>query len=298
MPGAMQELKGVGVALVTPFDSEGKIDFPAFEKLIDHVIRGGVDYLVVQGTTGESPVLSKTEKQEVLNAAVNVAAGRLPVVFGIGSNHTQGVIDAYRSFDLGDVAAILSVSPYYNKPTQEGIYQHFKAISDSFDHPVILYNVPGRTRSNMTAETTLRLATECDNIVAVKEASGDLDQMGSIIKGRPDGFLVLSGDDNLVLPQMAIGADGVISVVANAFPDPFSEMVHLAGEGRIADARNFYYLLHDIIPLLFVEGNPAGVKAALNMLGICEEYLRLPLVELSSSTREQLSHAIKLAGLI
>lgn len=278
----MDKLRGLGVAIVTPFDAQKSVDYNAFEKLIDHVITGGVDYIVVQGTTGEAATLNQQEKQDVLSFAVEKINKRVPVVFGHGGNNTQGLIDGFKQIDLTGVDAILSASPYYNKPTQEGIYQHYKALAQASPLPIILYNVPGRTASNMSAKTTIRLAKDCPNIVAIKDASGSLDQMGQIIKNKPDGFIVLSGDDNLVLPQMSIGADGVISVIANAFPNEFADYVNQAANGNYTKARERHLQVMDIIPLLFSEGNPAGVKAALKMQGIIEDDVRLPLVSISS----------------
>lgn len=292
----MEKLKGVGVALVTPFDGNGNIDFNALGKLIDHTISGGVDFLVVQGTTGESATLSATEKQEILSYSVKKIDGRVPVVFGHGGNNTKLVSESYKSLDLSGVSAILSVSPYYNKPSKEGVMAHFKELNDSFDLPIILYNVPGRTGSNMSADLTLELA-KLDNIIGVKEASGDLGQMSKIIKNKPADFLVWSGDDDLILEQMAIGADGVISVIANAHPLEFSDLVHSAAKGDFLNARKRHHQLSDIIPLLFEEGNPGGVKAGLKMMGIMEEHMLLPLVPISNDLRNRLKETILEAGI-
>jgi len=293
----MKNLKGVGVALVTPLNEDGTIDYLAFQKLINHTIDGGIDFLVVQGTTGESATLSAKEKQELLSFAVTFIDGRVPVVFGHGGSNTKAILEGYKELDLTGVSAILSVSPYYNKPSQEGIIAHFTALNDAFDLPIILYNVPGRTGSNMSAKTTLKLA-ELNNIVGVKEASGDLGQMSQIIKNRPEGFLVWSGDDDLILQQMAMGADGVISVIANSFPAEFSTLVHSAANGDFDTAREKHYQLCDIIPLLFAEGNPGGIKAVLKMLGICEEHMLLPLVPISEGLRNQLHQAVSKTGLV
>ncbi len=292
----METLKGVGVALVTPLNAEGKIDYPSFEKLINHTIKGGVDFLVVQGTTGESATLSVKQKQALLSQAVTIIDGRVPVVFGHGGSNTQAIIEGYNDLDLKGVSAILSVSPYYNKPSQAGILAHFTLLNDAFDLPIILYNVPGRTGSNISAETTLKLA-KLNNIIGIKEASGDLSQMTQIIKHKPEGFLVLSGDDDLILEQMAIGADGVISVIANSFPEEFCALVHAAAKGEFSTAREKHYQLCDIIPLLFAEGNPGGVKAALKMIGICDEHMLLPLVPISAALRSKLYSAISEAGI-
>lgn len=292
----MENLKGVGVALVTPFHADGSIDYNGVEKLIEHNISGGVDFLVIQGTTGESATLASYKKQELLSFAVKQINGRVPVVYGHGGNNTQALIESEKELDLTGVSAILSVSPYYNKPSQEGIVAHFTALNDAFKLPIILYNVPGRTGSNMTAATTLKLA-ELNNIIGVKEASGDLGQMSQIIKHRPEGFLVWSGDDDLILHQMGLGADGVISVIANALPVEFCDLVHSAAKGNMESARKRHYQLCDIIPLLFAEGNPGGIKAVLKMIGICEENMLLPLLPISSGLRNQLIEAIKEANI-
>ncbi|MEZ4936924.1 MAG: 4-hydroxy-tetrahydrodipicolinate synthase [Crocinitomicaceae bacterium] len=284
----MKELKGMGVALVTPFDAKGNIDFPALGKLINYQIENGCDYLVVLGTTGESATLSSEEKKKVLEFAIQTNAGRLPLVYGIGGNNTMAVCEQLRSMDVKGVDAILSVSPYYNKPTQEGIYQHYKAVSEASKLPIIVYNVPGRTSSNLTAATTLRLAKEFGNIVAVKEASGNLEQVMTIIQNRPKDFLVISGDDAITLPMIAAGGDGVISVVGNAFPKEFSLMVSYALNNELEQARNYHYKVYDIIELLFCEGNPGGIKEACAEVGLMETNLRLPLVNVSSSTASKI----------
>ncbi len=292
----MENLKGVGVALVTPFHANGTIDYDSFKKLLEHNINGGVDFLVVQGTTGESATLSSSEKQELLAFAVQVINGRVPVVYGHGGNNTLALIDSEKILDLTGVSAILSVSPYYNKPSQEGIIAHFSALNNAFKLPIILYNVPGRTGSNMSAATTLELA-KLNNIIGVKEASGDLAQMTQIIKQRPEGFLVWSGDDDLILHQMGIGADGVISVIGNALPIEFCDLVHSAANGDFDTARKRHYQLCDIIPLLFEEGNPGGVKAVLKMLGIGEEHMLMPLLPISEDLRNRLQTELKSAGI-
>jgi 4-hydroxy-tetrahydrodipicolinate synthase len=284
----MNIFKGVGVALVTPFQSNGQVDFSGLQRLVEHQIKNGTDYLVVQGTTGESATLSLKEKKAVLDFIIEINAKRLPIVLGIGGNNTSAVVEAINSTDLKDVDGILSVSPYYNKPSQEGIYQHYKTISSATDKPIILYNVPGRTMSNVLAQTTLRIARDCKNIVAVKEASGNLEQVMEIINNKPEGFVVLSGDDALTLPHMAIGGDGVISVVANAFPKRFSALVHAAMENNMDLAREKHYELIEVIQQLFVDGNPGGVKHVLKLLNICDDNLRLPLVSVSKEVADKL----------
>lgn len=280
--------KGVGVALVTPFQADGSIDFSSLEKLVNHQIKNGTDYLVVQGTTGESATLTSEEKTAVLDFIIEINNKRLPIVLGIGGNNTAAVVGTLKNTDLSKVDGILSVSPYYNKPSQEGIYQHYKAISAATSKPIILYNVPGRTMSNVLPQTTLRLANECKNIVAVKEASGNLEQIMEIIQNKPEGFLVLSGDDALTLPHIAIGGDGVISVVANAFPNRFSKMVHAALDNNMDEARNYHYQLIKVIQQMFADGNPGGVKHVLKLLGITKEHLRLPLVPVNDTVAKKL----------
>ena len=288
----MKTLRGTGVALVTPFTSTFSIDFNALERLVSHCIEGGVEYLVVMGTTGENPVLSAQEKQDVLKAVVEAAGGRVPIVYGIGGNDTNAVVASLKNEDLTGVDAILSVSPYYNKPTQEGIYQHFKMVSENSPLPVILYNVPGRTGSNVTAATTLRIAHDSKNIVAVKEASGDLEQVMAIIKDRPEGFLVLSGDDNLSLPIIAAGGDGVISVSGQAFPAVFTEMIRQSLAGEMATARSLHYRLFTVTQLLFAQGNPGGVKAALDILEVIPPFMRQPLWPISNDLRQAIEAEI------
>ena len=280
--------KGVGVALVTPFQSNRQVDFSGLQRLVEHQIKNGTDYLVVQGTTGESATLSLGEKKAVLDFIIEINAKRLPIVLGIGGNNTAAVVEAIKSTDLKDVDGILSVSPYYNKPSQEGIYQHYKTISAATSKPIILYNVPGRTMSNVLAQTTLRIARDCKNIVAVKEASGNLEQVMEIINNKPEGFVVLSGDDALTLPHMAIGGDGVISVVANAFPKRFSTLVHAAMENNMDLAREKHYELIEVIQQLFADGNPGGVKHVLKLLNICDDNQRLPLVGVSKEVADKL----------
>lgn len=287
----MIDVSGTGVAMVTPFKQSGEVDFEGLERLTEHLIAGGLEYLVVQGTTGESATLSRSEKQEVLDCVVARNKGRLPIVYGHGGNNTHALIAGFDEIDLSGVDALLSASPYYNKPTQAGIIAHYKALADASPLPIILYNVPGRTSSNLSYETTLTLAQH-KQIIAIKEASGDLDQVGAIIKRRPKGFLVLSGDDPLVVPHMSLGGDGIISVVANAFPKQFSDIARACKEGDYDKARRLHYLLIDFIYLLFAEGNPGGIKAALQILGVTQQYLRLPLVQVSSELYTKLERSI------
>lgn len=283
---------GLGVAMVTPFLENGQVDFDGLTALTNHLIDGGVDFLVVQGTTGEPATMDLSEQIAVLEHVKRVNAGRLPLVFGQGGNNTQAIVDGFSNFDFKGVDAILSASPYYNKPTQEGIYQHYKVISEICPVDIILYNVPGRTASNMSAATTLRLAHDFENIIAVKEASGNLGQVGQIIKGKPEGFAVISGDDPLVTPHISIGGDGVISVIGNAIPKDFGKLTHDAINGDYKSASAMHLRLLDLIGLLFVEGNPAGVKAALQTKGICDDYVRLPLVPVSDATKVAIKQEI------
>jgi 4-hydroxy-tetrahydrodipicolinate synthase len=287
------QFNGTGVALVTPFHNYGTIDFTSLGNLVDYVIRGGVDFLVALGTTSEAPVLSADEKNAVLNFIIEKADNKVPVVVGMGGNNTQQIVDHLKSLDFNGVDGILSVAPYYNKPNQKGLYYHFKSIATASPVPVILYNVPGRTCSNISAETCLRLAREFDNITAVKEASGNMAQIMEIIQHKPEGFSVLSGDDALTFPMITLGADGVISVVANAFPGVFSKMVNAARKGKLEEAREMHYSLLPIMEALFEDGNPAGVKAALNQLGIAGNNLRLPLVKVNKATFNKLQLLIE-----
>ena len=287
-------LKGVGVALVTPFHKDGSIDFKSFKKLIDHVSNGKVDYLVPLGSTGEAATMNKDERTAVLDFVKEENTKKFPIVMGFGGNNTRDLLNCLNELDLEGVDAILSVSPAYNKPTQRGIYQHYKALADSCPVPIILYNVPGRTGSNITADTTLSLANDFKNIIGIKEASGNFDQFMQIIKDKPKNFLMISGDDTVTLPLIALGADGVISVVANAYPKDFSAMVHHAMDGNFADARKLHYKLLDITNSLFLENNPAGIKAALGLLGITQEFVRLPLVTISKATQNKMAAVMKL----
>jgi len=280
----VNKLKGTGVALVTPFHKDGSIDFKNFRKLIDRIIDGGVEYLVPLGTTGESVTLTKDEKRAVIDMVVEVNEDRVPIVLGLGGNNTQEILHLMEDTDFTHIDAILSVSPYYNRPSQRGIYQHYKLIANSAPVPVILYNVPARTGSNMDAETTLELAHDIKNIIGIKEASGNIEKAMKIIKGKPKDFLVISGDDALALPIIACGGDGVISVYANAVPKDFSEMIRAALEGNFDKARRLHYKHIDMIHAIFVDGNPAGVKGLLSVMNICSEYLRLPLVHVTKPT--------------
>lgn len=286
------DFRGTGVAIVTPFNAKKEVDTKALSRVTEHIIQGNAEYIVVLGTTGESVTLNSDEKKTVLNCVIGANNGRKGIVLGIGGNNTAEIIRQMKTTDVKGVDAILSVSPYYNKPSQEGIYQHYKALNAESPLPIILYNVPPRTGSNVTAETVLRIASDCSNIIAVKEASGDLYQCMQIIKNRPKGFLVLSGDDIITLPLMACGADGVISVVANAFPREFSDMVRQAAAGDYESARKNHYKLEQIIKYLFAEGSPGGIKAALKILGITGDDLRLPLVNVSSATYNKLEELI------
>jgi len=281
---------GSGGALVTPFTKDFQIDFEALERLVEFQIDNGTDFLVVQGTTGESPTLSKEEKAEVLNEVIAVNEGRCKIVYGVGGNNTALVAESLSSLPTG-IDGILSVSPYYNKPIQQGIKAHYKILADSTDLPIILYNVPGRTGSNVAPETTLELA-EIKNIVAVKEASGNMEQIMQIIKYRPKGFGVLSGDDNLTMPLIAAGADGVISVVANAFPALFSRMVQASMSGDLENARKAHYKLFDITKMFFEQGNPGGVKVALAHLEIMEDYMRMPLFPVSADLKNRIINEV------
>ena len=281
------QLKGTGVALVTPFKEDNSIDFDSYSNLVDFVIEGGVNYVVTLGTTGETPTLSKEEKLELIDATFSIVSGRVPVVIGSGGNNTAAVIKEINSFPVDKAAAILSASPYYNKPSQEGIYQHYKALASATTRPIMLYNVPGRTGSNISAATTLRLAEEFTNISGIKEASGNMNQCMQILRDKPQDFLVVSGDDNLALAQMACGMRGVISVAANCFPKDFSAMVNYALQDDYHSARQLNHILLEGYELLFAENNPAGVKAFLAELGIIRNQLRLPLVPLSEPFVQQ-----------
>jgi 4-hydroxy-tetrahydrodipicolinate synthase len=281
------QLTGTGVALITPFNEDESVDFASLEKLIDFVIDGGVNYVVTLGTTGETPTLSKEEKKDIINQTFEFVAGRVPVVVGVGGNNTKEVIKEIDSLPIEKAEAILSASPYYNKPSQEGLYQHYKAVASSTAKPIILYNVPGRTGSNLSAATTVRLANEVGNINGIKEASGNMTQCMQILRDKPQEFLVVSGDDNLALAQIACGMRGVISVAANCFPKEFSELVNYALKDDFNSARKLNNILLQGYDILFAENNPAGVKAFCAELGVIKNYLRLPLVPLSEGVHRQ-----------
>jgi 4-hydroxy-tetrahydrodipicolinate synthase len=283
---------GTGVAVVTPFHMYGTIDFSALEKVLNHIINGGVDFVLALGTTSEAATLSKDEKNAVVNFFIETVNKRVPIMLGLGGNNTQEVINTIKSISFEGIDGILSVSPYYNKPQQKGIFHHFKSIASASPVPIYLYNVPSRTSSNMTAETVLKLANSVSNIAGIKEASGDLGQIMEIINGKPKDFVVLSGDDILTLPMLSVGAEGVISVVANAFPKEFSEMVSFGIRGKFNKARVNHYKLLEIMNTLFADGNPGGVKAALDKLGLCGNNLRLPLVKVNKSVNFKLSTLI------
>jgi 4-hydroxy-tetrahydrodipicolinate synthase len=283
-----ETLRGTGVALITPFNNRGAIDFDALGKVIDFVIDGGVEYLITLGTTGETPALSKREKTDLIQYTYDRARNRVPVIVGIGGNNTAELISDLEHFPLDESVAILSASPYYNKPSQEGIFQHYKALAESSPKPLLLYNVPGRTGRNVTAHTTLRLANEVDNIAGIKEASGDMIQCMQILRDKPEDFIVVSGDDALALPQLACGMDGVISVAANCFPKQFGEMVRLCLKGDFVSAKLVNDELIEGYDILFIENNPAGVKAFLAEEGLIENNLRLPLVPLSNEVMKRL----------
>lgn len=289
---AYQQFKGTGVALVTPFQKNGSVDYAALEKLTHHVIKGGVDFLVALGTTAETPTLSAQEKADILAAIIKYNDGQLPVVCGVGGNNTSETVEQLKALDVRGVDAILSVAPYYNRPSQEGMYQHFKAIAAATSKPIILYNVPGRTGSNILPSTAIRLAKDCPNVIAIKEASGNMVQIMELIHNKPDGFTVLSGDDNLALAQMAVGMEGIISVAANCFTKEMTDVINLAIVGKFDKARKVFYKILPGIDLLFVEGNPAGVKCVLSNMNICEQQLRLPLVPVSEATAAKIAQFV------
>ena len=292
----MVRIQGMGVALITPFCENLSIDYTALGNIIEYQITGGADFIVAMGTTAETPTLSAQEKEELQHFIAEKVAGRVPVVLGVGGNNTMGIVAQLKEGDFTGIDAILSVVPYYNKPSQEGIYQHFKAIAEASPVPVILYNVPGRTGVNMTAETTLRLARDFENIIAVKEASGNFSQIDNIIKDKPETFDVLSGDDGITFPLITLGATGVISVIGNAFPKEFSKMVRLAMQGEYDGARRIHHRFGELFSLLFVDGNPAGVKAMLNAMGSCQNILRLPLVPTRITTFQKIQQILNQLG--
>lgn len=290
------KFKGLGIALVTPFTKEGKVDFTALRRLLDYQLSNGIDFICLLGTTAETPTLSVEERQQVKDLVVEKVNGQVPILMGCGGNNTAAVVEQIQTGDFNGVEGILSVCPYYNKPSQEGLYQHFKAIAAAAatrNLSVVLYNVPGRVGVNMTAETTLRLANECSNIVAIKEASGNFTQIDDIIKNKPAHFDVISGDDGITFPLITLGAVGVISVIGNALPKEFSRMVRLALSGDYQNALTIHHKFTELFKLLFVDGNPAGVKAMLNSMGLIENELRLPLVPSRISTMEKISAIVK-----
>ena len=287
------KIRGAGVALVTPFNSYGNVDYPALKRVTEFTISQGIDFLVALGTTAETPTLDQEEKQEIVQVILETNNGRKPVVLGIGGNDTRAVVKQIGEQSFKGIDYLLNVAPYYNKPNQTGLYRHFEAIADSSQVPVILYNVPGRTGSNIAADTTLRLANDKRNIVATKEASGNFDQIMAILRDRPEGFSVLSGDDALTLPILALGAEGVISVVANACPDRMTRMVKAMDEGDINKAQKLHYEMLELIRLIFAEGSPAGIKAALKHLGLCDENVRLPITPVSETLSIQIRDYLK-----
>ncbi|HUX97745.1 MAG TPA: 4-hydroxy-tetrahydrodipicolinate synthase [Bacteroidales bacterium] len=292
----MKKFRGTGVAIVTPFKNDLSIDFAALGRVLEHVIEGGVNYIVALGTTGESVTITKDEKKAIISYVAETIDKRVPLVVGVGGNNTQEVINSIRQMNLAGLDGILSVAPYYNKPTQKGLFQHFKAIATCSPLPLIIYNVPGRTSCNISADTCLELAHECENIVAVKEASGDMTQIMKIIKGKPENFNVISGDDMLTIPIIAVGGTGVISVLANAFPVQCSEIASNALKNNFKISREIQFRFLEMLELLFIEGNPAGVKAMMNIMDICHNTLRLPLVPVSRSNYSRIQKAIEEVG--
>ena len=293
---AVNRFKGLGVALITPFRSDNSIDIEALDRLVEYQIKGGVDFLCIMGTTAETPTLTTEEKQMLKNHLVERVAGRVPLLMGCGGNSTAAVVNELQSFDWKGIDGILSVCPYYNKPSQEGLYQHYRALAQASPLPIVLYNVPGRTGVNMTAETTLRLARDFENIVAIKEASGNITQMDDIIKNKPENFDVISGDDGITFPLITLGAVGVISVIGNALPYEFSRMVRLALRGEYESARTIHHKFTELFKLLFVDGNPAGVKAMLSEMGMIQNQLRLPLIPTRLTTMKQISDIVRDLG--
>lgn len=281
-----RKLRGMGVALITPFKQDDSVDYDALIRMTDYLVKNNADFLVVLGTTAETPTLTEEEKKEITKSVVSRVEGKIPIVLGVGGNNTASVVSSLKNDDFTGIDAILSVVPYYNKPSQEGIYQHYKAISEATQLPIILYNVPGRTGVNMTAETTLRIAKDFSNVIAIKEASGNITQMDDIIKNKPNNFEVISGDDGITFPLITLGAVGVISVIGNAFPREFSRMTRLALQGDFANALTIHHKFTELFNLLFIDGNPAGVKSMLSAMGMIENKLRLPLVPTRITTFE------------
>lgn len=290
---ARLDLKGLGIALITPFKQDGSVDFEALGRLLDYQLRNGADYLVVLGTTGETPTLTEDEKTEIKNFIVEKVNHKVPLILGCGGNCTASVIEQAKRVNPDEFDAILSVAPFYNKPSQEGLYQHYKAIAEASPVPVVLYNVPGRTGVNIAASTTLRLARDFENIIAVKEASGNMSQIDEIIENKPKDFVVISGDDGITFPLITLGAVGVISVIGNAFPAEFSKMVRLALNGDYESARKIHRQFSELFSLLFVDGNPAGVKSMLSMMGFVENRLRLPLVPTTLTTYDKIKDVLE-----
>jgi 4-hydroxy-tetrahydrodipicolinate synthase len=288
----MKNLFGTGVALITPFNEDYSIDVTGLQRVVEYAIKGGIDYLVVLGTTAETATLTAKEKQLVIQTVVSTNAGRLPLVLGVGGNNTYAVVEELKTANLSDFEAILSVSPYYNKPTQEGIYQHFKAIAMASPKPIIIYNVPGRTGSNITAATTLRLAHDFDAIVAIKEACGNMTQINEIIQGKPENFLVISGDDITALPTVLAGGAGVISVIGQGLPSAFSKMIKLGLERQVGKAYELHHQMELGMSLIFEEGNPAGIKSIFETLQICSAVVRLPLVEATNELKQKISNFV------
>jgi 4-hydroxy-tetrahydrodipicolinate synthase len=293
---ARNKFRGLGIALITPFKTDGSIDIEALDRLVEYQIKGGADFLCIMGTTAETPTLSRDEKRLLKEHLVERVAGRVPLLMGCGGNNTAAILDELQNEDWRGIDGILSVTPYYNKPSQEGLYQHYAAIAKASPLPVVLYNVPGRTGVNMKAETTLQLARDFENIVAIKEASGFIPQMDDIIKNKPQNFDVISGDDGITFPLITLGAVGVISVIGNALPTEFSRMVRLALNGEFSTSLTIHHKFTELFKLLFVDGNPAGVKAMLSEMGMIENVLRLPLVPTRLTTMEKISQIVKELG--
>ena len=285
--------KGLGIALITPFCKDGSVDYKSLVRLMEYQLDNGADFLCILATTGETPCLTKDEKQKIKDLVVSTVKGRVPILMGCGGNNTAAIVEELQTGDFRGIDGVLSVCPYYNKPSQEGLYQHFKTIAAATSLPVVLYNVPGRTGVNLKAETTVRLARDCENIVAIKEASGSLEQVDEIIKNKPKDFAVISGDDALTFPMISCGAEGVISVIGNALPKEFSRMIRLEFKGEYEGARKIHHRFTELFSLLFVDGNPAGVKAMLHEMGFIENVLRLPLVPTRISTLQKISEILK-----
>lgn len=289
----MNIFRGLGIALITPFKADFSVDYEALEKLVDYQIENGADFLCILATTGETPCLTAEEKQKIKNLVVEHVKGRIPIVVGCGGNNTAAIVNELKTADFSGIDGVLSVCPYYNKPSQEGLYQHFKTIAEASPLPVILYNVPGRTGVNLQAQTTVRIARDCKNVVAIKEASGNLEQIDEILKNKPEGFDVISGDDGLTFQMIACGAVGVISVIGNALPKEFSKMLRYEMKGEMAPALRIHHQFTELFKLLFVDGNPAGVKCILHEMGMIENVLRLPLVPTRVSTVQKISDCMK-----